>query len=117
MQTDTASSVRNDIPALRAAIDAAGHPALLAVDCIACLGCDPFDMDAWGVDVMVAACQKGLMTPPGLAFVWHGPRREAAQRRCALGLLGLGAAHPARRITSCSAAPRRRITCTAWPRR
>lgn len=79
VQTDTASSVRNDIPPLRAAIDAAGHPALLMVDCIACLGCDPFEMDAWGVDVMVAACQKGLMTPPGLAFTWHGSRAEAAR--------------------------------------
>jgi alanine-glyoxylate transaminase/serine-glyoxylate transaminase/serine-pyruvate transaminase len=79
VQTDTASSVRNDIPALRAAMEAAGHPALLMVDCIACLGCDPFEMDAWGVDVMVAACQKGLMTPPGLAFTWHGPRAEAAR--------------------------------------
>ena len=76
---DTASSIRTDIPALRAAMDAAGHPALLAVDCIASLGCDPFRMDDWGVDVMVGACQKGLMTPPGLAFVWFS---EAARLRC-----------------------------------
>lgn len=75
---DTASSIKTDIPALRAAIDAAGHPALLAVDCIASLGCDEFRMDAWGVDVMVAACQKGLMTPPGMAFVWFS---EAARQR------------------------------------
>ena len=83
VQTDTASSVRNDIAALRAALDAAGHPALLAVDCIACLGCDRFEMDAWGVDVMIAACQKGLMTPPGLAFTFHGPKAEAARVACA----------------------------------
>jgi alanine-glyoxylate transaminase/serine-glyoxylate transaminase/serine-pyruvate transaminase len=76
---DTASSIKTDIAALRAVIDAAGHPALLAVDCIASLGCDEFRMDAWGVDVMVAACQKGLMTPPGLAFVWFS---EAARLRC-----------------------------------
>jgi alanine-glyoxylate transaminase/serine-glyoxylate transaminase/serine-pyruvate transaminase len=82
VQTDTASSVRNDVVALRAALDAAGHPALLAVDCIACLGCDPFEMDAWGVDVMVAACQKGLMTPPGMAFTFHGPKAEATGVRC-----------------------------------
>ncbi len=82
VQTDTASSVLNDIPALRQAIDAAGHPALLAIDCIACLACDRFEMDAWGVDVMVAACQKGLMTPPGLAFTFHGARAEAAKVRC-----------------------------------
>ncbi|MFN5999478.1 MAG: pyridoxal-phosphate-dependent aminotransferase family protein [Paracoccaceae bacterium] len=76
---DTASSIKTDIPSLRAAIDAAGHPALLAVDCIASLGCDEFRMDDWGVDVMVAACQKGLMTPPGMAFVWFS---EAARQRC-----------------------------------
>lgn len=76
---DTASSVRNDIAALRAAMDAAGHPALLAVDAIASLGCDPFFMDDWGVDVMVSASQKGLMVPPGLGFVWFGDR---ALERC-----------------------------------
>jgi alanine-glyoxylate transaminase/serine-glyoxylate transaminase/serine-pyruvate transaminase len=76
---DTASSIKTDIAMLRKAIDAAGHPALLAVDCIASLGCDEFRMDDWGVDVMVAACQKGLMTPPGLAFVWFS---EAARLRC-----------------------------------
>ena len=79
---DTASSTKTDIPALRAAIDAAGHPALLVVDCIASLGCDEFRMDAWGVDVMVAACQKGLMTPPGMSFVWFS---EAARSACAGG--------------------------------
>ena len=77
---DTASSIKTDIPGLRATLDAAGHPALLAVDCIASLGCDEFRMDDWGVDVMVAACQKGLMTPPGMAFVWFS---EAARQRCA----------------------------------
>ncbi|MDM7930610.1 aminotransferase class V-fold PLP-dependent enzyme [Tabrizicola sp.] len=79
-QVDTASSIKTDIPRLRAAMDAAGHPALLAVDCIASLGCDEFRMDEWGVDVTVAACQKGLMTPPGLAFVWFS---EQARLRCA----------------------------------
>ena len=68
VQTDTASSVTNEIAAIRGALDKAGHPALLMVDCIASLGCERFYMDDWGVDVMVAACQKGLMTPPGLAF-------------------------------------------------
>ena len=76
---DTASSVRNDIAALRAAIDAAGHPALLAVDAIAALGCDAFWMDDWGVDVMVAASQKGLMVPPGLGLVWFN---DKALERC-----------------------------------
>ncbi|MGV8952209.1 MAG: pyridoxal-phosphate-dependent aminotransferase family protein, partial [Cypionkella sp.] len=75
---DTASTIRTDIAALRAAMDAAGHPALLAVDCIASLGCDEYHMDAWGVDVTVAASQKGLMTPPGLGFVWFSDKARAA---------------------------------------
>lgn len=82
VQVDTASSVLNDIPALRAAIDVAGHSALLAVDCIASLGCEPYEMDAWGVDITVSACQKGLMTPPGLAFVHIGDRAWAARQSC-----------------------------------
>ena len=76
VETDTATSARNDVRALRPALDAAGHPALLAIDCIASLGCDRFEMDAWGVDVMIAASQKGLMTPPGVAFTFHGPKAE-----------------------------------------
>ena len=80
VHVDTASSVRNDVPAIRRAIDAAGHPALLMVDCIASIGCEPYEMDEWGVDVTVAATQKGLMTPPGLAFVWAGARALEAHR-------------------------------------
>jgi alanine-glyoxylate transaminase/serine-glyoxylate transaminase/serine-pyruvate transaminase len=80
VQTDTASSARNDVAAVRRALDAADHPALLMVDCIASLGCEPYEMDAWGVDVTLAASQKGLMTPPGLGFVWAGPRALAAHR-------------------------------------
>ena len=81
VQVDTATGVRNDIAGLRQAIDAAGHPALFMVDCIACLACDDFQMDAWGVDVMVAASQKGLMTPPGLGFVWFNEKAAAARTR------------------------------------
>src|SRR5207342_751877 len=58
---DTGSSVRNDIGAIRAAIDAADHPALLMVDGIASLGCERYTMDDWGVDVTIGAAQKGLM--------------------------------------------------------
>ena len=77
---DTASTIRTDIQSLRAALDAAAHPALLAVDCIASLGCDEYRMDDWGVDVTVAASQKGLMTPPGMGFVWFS---EKARSVCA----------------------------------
>ena len=83
VQTDTSTSVSNDIPALRAAIDASGHHALLMVDCIASLACEPFEMDAWGVDVMVAGCQKGLMTPPGLAFTFHNDKATEVSRKVA----------------------------------
>lgn len=81
VQIDTASSVWNDIEAIGAAVRRSGHPALLMVDCVASLGCVPFEMDAWGVDVTVAACQKGLMTPPGLAFNFVGPRAWAVRER------------------------------------
>ena len=70
VQADTSTSVLSDVGAVREAIDAAGHPAILMVDAIACLGCDRMEMDDWGADVVVTGSQKGLMTPPGLAFVY-----------------------------------------------
>jgi alanine-glyoxylate transaminase/serine-glyoxylate transaminase/serine-pyruvate transaminase len=79
VQTETSSSVCNDIPALRAAITAAGHGALFMVDCIAALGCDRFEMDEWGVDVMVSAGQKGIMNPIGLSFVFFNDKADAAR--------------------------------------
>jgi alanine-glyoxylate transaminase/serine-glyoxylate transaminase/serine-pyruvate transaminase len=69
VHTDTASGTTSDIAALRAAVDAARHPALLVVDVVASLGVVPFEMGALGADVAVGASQKGLMLPPGLAFV------------------------------------------------
>jgi alanine-glyoxylate transaminase/serine-glyoxylate transaminase/serine-pyruvate transaminase len=69
VHVDTGSGVVNDIPALRRAMDEAGHDALLMVDTIASLGCMAYEMDAWRVDVTVAGSQKGLMVPPGLSFV------------------------------------------------
>jgi len=50
------------------------------VDCIASFGCDRFEMDEWGVDVMVTGSQKGLMTPPGMSFTFAGPRAVAARK-------------------------------------
>jgi alanine-glyoxylate transaminase/serine-glyoxylate transaminase/serine-pyruvate transaminase len=84
VQVDTASSVWNDVAAIRAAIDAAGHPALFMVDVIASQGCVPYEMDAWGVDVTVGGAQKGLMTPPGLAFCWANAKAMAAHARADL---------------------------------
>jgi alanine-glyoxylate transaminase/serine-glyoxylate transaminase/serine-pyruvate transaminase len=84
VQIDTASGVVNDIRAVRQAIDRARHPALLMVDAVASLGCMPFEMDAWGVDVAMAGSQKGLMTPPGLAFVAANERAHAAHQKADL---------------------------------
>ena len=78
VQVDTASGSVNDIPAMRKAIDAAKHSALLMVDTIASLATMPFEMDGWGVDVAVAGSQKGLMMPPGLSFVAAGAKALAA---------------------------------------
>lgn len=80
VQIDTSSGVWNDIAAIRRAMDAAGHPALFMVDCIAATGCVPFQMDAWKADVTVSACQKGLMTPPGLGMVFANDRAMAVHK-------------------------------------
>jgi alanine-glyoxylate transaminase/serine-glyoxylate transaminase/serine-pyruvate transaminase len=69
VHTDTASSITHDMAGIRAAIDAAGHPAILVADVVASLGAAPFDMDALGANVAVGASQKGLMCPPGLGFL------------------------------------------------
>jgi alanine-glyoxylate transaminase/serine-glyoxylate transaminase/serine-pyruvate transaminase len=84
VQVDTASGVANDIAAIGRAIRAAGHDALFMVDAVASLGCMPFAMDDWSVDVAMSASQKGLMTPPGLAFVAAGPRARAAHQKADL---------------------------------
>src|SRR5207302_4515013 len=79
-QIDTATGVVNDIEAIGKAIRAAGHDALYMVDTVASLGCMPFEMDDWGVDVAMSGSQKGLMTPPGLGFVAAGARAREAHK-------------------------------------
>jgi len=80
VQVDTASGAYNDIEAIGKAIKAADHPALFLVDAVASLGCMPFEMDAWGIDVAMSGSQKGLMAPPGLGFVAVNDRaREVHQ--------------------------------------
>ena len=78
VQIDTASGVVNDIPAIRAAIDAARHPALYMVDGIASVGCMEYEMDRWGIDISVTCSQKGLMMTPGLSFLAASPKAKAA---------------------------------------
>lgn len=80
VHTDTSSGVTSDLAALRAAIDATGHPAQFVVDVVASLGAAPFDMDALRADVVVGASQKGLMCPPGVGFVAVGPRAMEVAR-------------------------------------
>lgn len=84
VQIDTASGVVNDIPAIRAAIDAAGHPALFMVDGIASVGCMAFEMDRWSVDVAVTCSQKGLMMTPGLSFLAASAKAKAVHRGAGL---------------------------------
>jgi alanine-glyoxylate transaminase/serine-glyoxylate transaminase/serine-pyruvate transaminase len=84
VQVDTASGAYNDIEAIGKAIKAAGHPALFIVDVVASLGCMPFEMDAWGIDIAMAASQKGLMTPPGLGFVAANDRAREVHKTAGL---------------------------------
>lgn len=66
---ETATGVRSDIAAIRKALDATGHPALLFVDGVSSIGSMDFRFDEWGVDVAVTGSQKGFMLPAGLAIV------------------------------------------------
>jgi len=68
VHNDTATGITSDIPAIRKAIDRAGHTALFFVDTISSLGSIDYRHDEWGVDVTVGGSQKGLMLPPGLSF-------------------------------------------------
>jgi alanine-glyoxylate transaminase/serine-glyoxylate transaminase/serine-pyruvate transaminase len=84
VQIDTSSGVSNDIAEIGRAIRNSGHDALYMVDAVASLGCVPFEMDAWGVDVALSASQKGLMAPPGLGFVAASNRAREAHRTAEL---------------------------------
>jgi len=70
--------VRSDVAAVRRAIDAAGHPALLFVDGVSSIASMDFRMDEWRVDVAVTGSQKGFMLPAGLAIVGVSPKAIAA---------------------------------------
>ena len=77
VHNETATGVTSDIGAVRKAIDAAGHPALLFVDGVSSIGSLPFRMDEWKVDCAIAGSQKGLMLPAGLGVICVSP--EALQ--------------------------------------
>jgi len=84
VHNETSTGVRSDIAAVRRAIDAAGHPALLLVDTISSLASMDYRHDEWGVDVTVAGSQKGLMLPPGLSFNAISAKALAASKHSRL---------------------------------
>ncbi len=84
VQNETAAGTMLPIPAVRAAMDAAAHPALLLADTISSLGSLPFEMDAWGIDVMVGGSQKGLMLPTGFSFNGVSAKAMAAHKHATL---------------------------------
>ncbi len=86
-QNETATGVTSDVAAIRKALDAAKHPALLFVDSVSALCSIDFRMDDWGVDVCVSGSQKGLMLPAGLGITCVSQKALAASktakgRRC-----------------------------------
>jgi len=84
VHNETSTGVTSDIAAVRRAIDAAGHPALLMVDTISGLACADFRHDDWGIDVSISGSQKGLMLPPGISFNALSPKALEAARRAQL---------------------------------
>ncbi|MYN12822.1 aminotransferase class V-fold PLP-dependent enzyme [Pusillimonas sp. TS35] len=85
VHNETSTGVTSDIAAVRRAIDAAGHPALLMVDTISGLASADYRHDEWGVDVTVSGSQKGLMLPPGISFNALSPKALEASKRATLG--------------------------------
>jgi alanine-glyoxylate transaminase/serine-glyoxylate transaminase/serine-pyruvate transaminase len=84
VHNETSTGVTTDIAAVRQAIDAARHPALLMVDTISGLASADYRHDEWGVDVGIGGSQKGLMLPPGLGFNALSPKALAASRSAKL---------------------------------
>ena len=84
VHNETSTGVVSDIAALRRAIDATGHPALLLVDTISSLASMDYRHEEWGVDVTVGGSQKGLMLPPGLSFNAISDKAIAASRTARL---------------------------------
>ena len=84
VHNETSTGVTSDILAVRQAIDAAGHPALLMVDTISGLASADYRHDEWGVDVTVSGSQKGLMLPPGISFNALSPRALEAMKTARL---------------------------------
>ncbi|MBK6648694.1 MAG: aminotransferase class V-fold PLP-dependent enzyme [Betaproteobacteria bacterium] len=84
VHNETSTGVTSDISAVRRAIDAAQHPALLLVDTISGLASADYRHDEWGVDVTVSGSQKGLMLPPGISFNALSPKAIEASKSARL---------------------------------
>jgi alanine-glyoxylate transaminase/serine-glyoxylate transaminase/serine-pyruvate transaminase len=84
VHNETSTGVTSDIAAVRRAIDAAKHPALLLVDTISGLASADYRHDEWGVDVTVSGSQKGLMLPPGISFNALSPKALEASKHAKL---------------------------------
>src|SRR4051812_45211335 len=84
VHNETSTGVTSRIPAIRQAIDRAGHPALFMVDTISSLASIDYRHDEWGVDVTVAGSQKGLMLPPGISFNAISDKAIAASKQAKL---------------------------------
>ena len=84
VHNETSTGVTSDIAAVRRAIDAAGHPALLMVDTISGLASADYRHDEWGVDVGISGSQKGLMLPPGISFNALSPKALQASKTAKL---------------------------------
>jgi alanine-glyoxylate transaminase/serine-glyoxylate transaminase/serine-pyruvate transaminase len=84
VHNETATGVTSDIAGVRAAMDAARHPAMLYVDAVSSLGSVELNMTEWGADLVVTGSQKGLMLPAGLGIVCASAKAlEAAKSaRC-----------------------------------
>ncbi len=75
---ETATGVLSDIGAVRQAMDAANHPAMLFVDCVSSLASVPFEFDTWGVDIAVSGSQKGFMLATGMAILCVSDKAQEA---------------------------------------
>ena len=84
VHNETSTGCASQIPAIRAAMDEARHPALLLADTISSLGSVDYRHDEWGVDVTVWCSQKGMMLPPGLGINAVSEKALAAARQARL---------------------------------
>jgi alanine-glyoxylate transaminase/serine-glyoxylate transaminase/serine-pyruvate transaminase len=84
VHNETSTGLTMPLADIRAAIDAAKHPALLLADTISSLGSIDFRMDEWGIDAAVGGSQTGLMLPTGLSFTGVSAKALAAHKTSTL---------------------------------